>query len=263
MDQADCQLEHAPAPRAAYANRPVIARAAPVDLQETSDAETRRWNGAMRLCLRLYAAICVRQLSVHYQTPLPSGPAIIALNHANVTDVFLLPAVFPGDICFLAQANLFDIPIVGDVLKRAGQLPVVRGQPAALLEAAACRLQQGYSIAVCPEGRLNHGGPLHRAGVGTVRLAMQSGFPIVPVGFYVADRDAKVIRATVDGRATHGRWQVGGACHVSVGRPWWPRLWPPQMAEGEGSYRPLRRLTDQLMQEIAALVRQAETSAAQ
>jgi|SRR5579859_6189115 len=271
MDPLDCQLTHtpAPAPRAAYVNSPVIARPAPVDLQETPGAQTRRWNRALRLCLRLYAATCVRQLSVRYQAPLPSGPAIIALNHANVTDVFLLPSIFPGDICCLAQANLFDIPIIGQVLRRAGQLPVVRGQPAALLEAAAHRLRHGYSIAVCPEGRLNHGGPLHRAGVGTVRLALHTGYPIVPVGFYVAERHAQVIRATVDGRATHGRWQVGGACHVAIGRPWWPRPdwlrrdWPWPMADGDGNYRLLRRLTDQLMLEIAALVRQAETSAAE
>src|SRR5260370_39906875 len=113
MDQADCQLSHTPTPasRAAYDSSRVIARPAPVALQETPDAQTRRWNGALRFCFQLYAAACVPQLSVRYQAPLPSGPKIIALNHANVTDAFLLPAVFPGDICFLAQANLFDIPI--------------------------------------------------------------------------------------------------------------------------------------------------------
>jgi 1-acyl-sn-glycerol-3-phosphate acyltransferase len=211
----------------------------------------------MRSCLRLYAATCVRQLSVRCQAPLPPGPKIIALNHANVTDAFLLPSIFAGDVCFLAQANLFDIPIAGALLALAGQLPVVRGQSGPLLEAAARRLRQGYSIAVCPEGRLNHGGPLHRAGVDTIRLAMQSGFPIVPVGFYVADRHAKVIRATVDGRETHGRWQVGGTCHVDIGRPWWPGL----MAEGDHCYREQRRLTDELMRQIGTLVCQAEARA--
>ena len=256
MHPLDCQLTHAPAPRAASAAGGVIGSRALAHLQETPDARTRRWNRAMRLCLRLYAATCVRQLSVRCQAPLPPGPKIIALNHANVTDAFLLPSIFPGDICFLAQANLFDLPIVGGLLTLAGQLPVVRGQSGVLLEAAARRLRQGYSIAVCPEGRLNHGGPLHRAGVGTVRLALQSGFPIVPVGFYVADRHAKVIRATIDGRETHGRWQLGGTCRVEIGRPWRPG----QMAEDDRGYREQRRLTDELMRKIATLVRQAETS---
>jgi len=258
MDPFNHQLTPAATPRAASARGWANARPAPLDLPALPDTHTRRWNGGLRLCLQVYAATCVRRLSVCYQAPLPPGPKIIALNHANVTDAFLLPSVFPGDICFLAQANLFDIPIIGDVLRRAGQWPVVRGHSGALLAAAAGRLRQGYSIAVCPEGRLNHGGPLHRAGVGTVRLALQSGFPIVPVGFYVADRNARILRATVDGRQTYGRWQVGGACHVAIGQPWWPG----QAAPGDGGYRQQRLLTDQLMLEIATLVRQAETSAA-
>jgi 1-acyl-sn-glycerol-3-phosphate acyltransferase len=194
---------------------------------------------------------------VHCQAPLPPGPKIIAFNHANVTDACLLPALFPGDLCFLAQANLFEVPLAGGLLARAGQLPVVRGQPAPLMEAATRRLRQGYSIAVCPEGRLNHGGPLHRAGVGTVRLALQSGYPIVPVGFFVAERHLKIMRATVEGRQTYGRWQFGGRCQVEIGHPF--RLEPT--ANGAPAYRQQRRLTDQLMEEIAALVRQAESRA--
>jgi 1-acyl-sn-glycerol-3-phosphate acyltransferase len=258
MDQLDCQFSHSPARSTAKVIGRATTAAAPAYLPEAPAAPTLRWNALLRLCLRLVAAACVRQLSVHYETPLPPGPKIIALNHANVTDAFLLPAVIPGPICFLAQANLFDLPLIGRLLTLGGQLPVVRGQPAALLAAAACRLRQGYSIAVCPEGRLNHGGPLHRAGVGTVCLALQTGFPIVPVGFYVADRDAKVIHATIDGRATYGRWQVGGTCQAAIGQPWWPGLAAP----GDRGHGLQRHLTDQLMQTIAALVRQAETSAA-
>src|SRR5258708_1481990 len=259
MDQLGCQLTHSPAPSTAKVMGRANSAAAPACLPGASAGEARRWNEVLRLCVRVYAAACVRQLSVHYETPLPPGPKIIALNHANVTDAFLLPALVPGPICFLAQANLFDLPLIGRLLTLGGQLPVVRGQPAALLEGAACRLRQGYSIAVCPEGRLNHGGPLNRAGVGTVCLALQTGFPIVPVGFYVADRDAKVIHATIDGRATYGRWQVGGTCQVAIGQPWWPGLAAP----GDRSHGLQRRLTDQLMQTIAALVKQAQTSAEQ
>lgn len=222
--------------------------------EATSDGQTRAWNGVVRACLRIYAAACVPSLSIRRQVPLPAGPKIIALNHANVTDPFLLPSIFPGRICALGQANLFDLPVVGRLLALSGNLPVVRGRPDVLLEAAGRQLRRGYSIGVCPEGRLNHGGPLHRAGVGTVCLALQSGFPIVPVGFYVPARYARVIRANVGGRATFGRWQFGGTCLVEVGQPWWPEL----EARGDHSYRVQRQLTDQLMEQIATLVRQAE-----
>jgi 1-acyl-sn-glycerol-3-phosphate acyltransferase len=220
----------------------------------TSEGQTRAWNGVVRACLRLYAAVCVPGLSIRRQAPLPAGPKIIAINHANVTDPFLLPSIFPGLICALGQASLFDLPVVGRLLALSGNLPVVPGQPDVLLEAAGRQLRRGYSIAVCPEGRLNHGGPLHRAGVGTVCLALQSGFPIVPVGFYVPARYARVMRATVGGRATHACWQFDGTCLVEVGQPWWPG----RGAGGDHSYWMQRQLTNQLMEQIAALVRQAQ-----
>ena len=79
----------------------------------------------------------------------------------------------------------------------------------------------------------------------------------VPVGFFVAERNLKIIRANVDGRETFGRWQVGGTCQVEIGQPF--KLEP--MANGAQAYRQQRRLTDRLMGEIAVLVQQAEVRA--
>ncbi len=257
MDQLECQLKSSPAPGATLAEVPAARDAARSYPPSAPDPQIRWWNETVRILARLYAATCVRELSLRYQAPLPPGPLIIALNHANVTDAFLLPAIFPGVICFLAQANLFDLPVVGRLLALSGNLPVVRGQPDALLEAAGRHLRRGYSIAVCPEGRLNHGGRLHRAGTGTVRLALQTGFPIVPVGFYVADRHAKIIRATVDGRQTYGRWQIGGTCYVEISQTWQSE----PAARGDRSYRQQRQLTDELMRQIGTLVQRAEARA--
>ena len=262
MDHLDRQLQSSPAPqvtqtgvRAPRARASAYPPAAP-------DWQICWWNRVVRGMARLYAATCVRELSLCFQAPLPPGPKIIALNHANVTDAFLLPAIFPDVICFLAQANLFDLPVAGRLLAWSGQLPVVRGQPEALMAAAGRHLRRGYSIVICPEGRLNHGGPLYRGGIGAVRLGLQSGFPIVPVGFYVAERHAHVLRATVDGRATHGRWQFGGACQVEIGQAWWPRHCEPgSPALDERKLGLERRLTDELMQRIETLVGQAAARA--
>jgi len=257
MDHLDCQPQSSPATQFTQAQVRVSRGRAEVYRSEAPDGQIRRWNGLVRGMARLYATTSVRELSLRFQAPLPPGPKIIALNHANVTDAFLLPSIFPDVICFLAQANLFDLPIIGRLLTLSGQLPVVHGQADALLKAAERHLRQGYSIAVCPEGRLNHGGRLHRAGLGTVRLALSSGVPIVPVGFYVADQHAHIVRATVEGRATYGRWQFGGACQAEIGQAWWPRLFEP----GERSVGLARRLTDELMQRIETLVGQAATRA--
>src|SRR5437868_5858238 len=101
MDPLDYQLAQTSAPRANSADGRVSARPAVLNLSATLDGHTRRWNDALRVGLHLYAAVCVRKVSARFAAPLPPGPKIIALNHANVTDVFLLPSVFPGNICFL------------------------------------------------------------------------------------------------------------------------------------------------------------------
>jgi len=257
MDQLDCQFNSSQALPAARA-QVRAARAGTIAYPPSApDAQIRLYSGALRLLARLYTATCVRELSLRYQAPLPPGPKIIALNHANVTDALFLPSIFPDVICFLAQANLFDLPVIGRLLALSGHLPVIRGQSGAVLEAAERHLRRGYTIAVCPEGRLNHGGPLHRGRIGAVRLALQSGFPIVPVGFYVADRYTRVVHANVDGRATYGRWQLGGTCQVEIGRPWWPG----QRTPGDADQPQPRRLTDELMRQIETLVRQAQARA--
>ncbi len=216
------------------------------------------WYALGRGVLRLYTLACVRAIRVHRADEVPAIPKIIAANHPNVSDGFVVPFVFPDRISCLAQANVFDIPVLGRLLGRAGSIPVVPGQSERLLCAAQRKLEQGYSVFICPEGQLNHGGPLWRGRTGTVRLALRSGAPIVPLAFYVPPRFLRRLGARVDGQVRSGRWQVGGAIYVEVGRPWWPS----RLVDGLVDRETLRRLTDELMVQIAALARQAEARAA-
>jgi 1-acyl-sn-glycerol-3-phosphate acyltransferase len=207
--------------------------------------------------LKLYNLVCIREIRVRGQTELPAAPKIIAANHPNVTDSFVVPFVFRGKLSCLAQANIFDIPVLGGLLASAGGIPAVRGRPDAVLAAARRRIEQGYSLYICPEGRLNHGGLLHRGHTGAVRLALSTGAPIVPVGFYVAPRHTHTFRPIVDGVARAGRWQVGGPIYVDIGSAWWPG----RELTGQPKAGDYRRLTDRLMTQIATLARQAEARA--
>jgi 1-acyl-sn-glycerol-3-phosphate acyltransferase len=146
------------------------------------------------------------------------------------------------------------MPWVGRLLTLADQIPVVAGQGRKALNAARAKLAQGHTIAIFPEGRLSPSKGCRRFGVGAVLLALQSGAPLVPVGFFVPPEFVRTLRARVRGREAAGRWQIGGRCFVRIGEPWRVTLG----AEKNPSYRLLRDLTESLSARIAALVQQAE-----
>lgn len=211
----------------------------------------------VRATLRLYTLACMRTIHVQKEAPWPAGPKLIAANHANCSDGFALPFVFGEPLVALVQADLFALPVLGRWLAGAGWVPVTAGQAGTVLTAARQRLLAGQALVIFPEGRLNHGGPLFRGKTGAVRLALQTGAPIVPVGCYVPEHFARMFQGAKAGRPTRGRWQMGGPLHVAVGAA----LWPQRLADGDHSYKMQRALTDDLMARIAALVARAQREA--
>ena len=55
------------------------------------------------------------------------GPLLIAANHQTNWDPFLIHAVIPVRLAFMAKEELFKIPVLGWVMKREGAIPVKRG----------------------------------------------------------------------------------------------------------------------------------------
>ncbi len=117
------------------------------------------------------------------------GGVIVAANHACAIDPltlahYLYNADRPARI--LAKDSLFKIPVVRFFLKNLDMIPVYRGSSRAKesVEIADLRLQQGFCIAVFPEGTLTAdptGWPM-QARTGVARMALTSRVPVVPVG---------------------------------------------------------------------------------
>ncbi|MEU4656345.1 lysophospholipid acyltransferase family protein [Streptomyces sp. NPDC023723] len=86
---------------------------------------------------------------------------------------------------FLIKSSLFDVPVLGGILRATGQIPVERGshRAADALHAAVEALERGRCVAIYPEGTLNATADLWpgRAKTGTARLALTTGAPVVPV----------------------------------------------------------------------------------
>ena len=209
------------------------------------------WNRLLENFARLYLDTFTNGLRVAGRGNIWPGPKIVIMNHADVSTVFALPAVFPEPLYFLAQGDVFDVPVVGLLLRRAGHIPLWPGKGAQALAEAAERLATGGAIALCPEGRQSPAGGYARPQTGAVRLALATGAPIVPVGGYVAPEHMLTFRGRFRGQDRLGHWQFGGPCHVRVGPAWYPP------AGVKVSAALVRRLTNEVFGQVISLVGQA------
>ena len=141
----------------------------------------------LRKIIKSYLWLSHRSCTVSGNTSLPSGAKIIALNHTYGCDPFFLPLILDEQPYFLLQDGLFDIPVIGSLLKQSGQIPVYRdGERAKEAYEQACQyLREGKTIVVYPEGKLVPTGSRIQAKTGTIRMALETGAPIIPVGLYV------------------------------------------------------------------------------
>jgi 1-acyl-sn-glycerol-3-phosphate acyltransferase len=177
------------------------------------------------------------------------GPVIVAGNHLSYLDplahaYFVIKAGRRPR--FLAKRELFEVPLIGRVLRGAGQIPVARGTgDESPLEDAARALEAGEVVLVYPEGTTTTTKADFSPGrgkSGVARLALRTGVPVLPV-------------ATWGGQYV---WRKSGRQSLAFGRPIWLRAGEPvdlvAQAAGDESASNVRRLTDGLMDHLGRLV---------
>lgn len=208
------------------------------------------WYKLVSSILGVYVHTLIPKVQVRGLELIPSGPKIIVANHANLTDAFILPLIISEQLHFLVQGDIFDIPIIGKLLELADQIPTRRGEGRKALKVAQSWLEHGNSVVIFPEGRMNNGGQLYRAGAGAAILAAQTNVPLVPMGFFVPEKFTRLIKSKYQNRPAFGSFQFWGSCIIQVGKPW-------QVASRgqlETNYHSLRETTEQIMGYIAELI---------
>ena len=231
----------------------VLARASAA--AEGYDPKARLWP-VFKAILWLYKVLCVRRVRVSGRERIVPGGRILVSNHARVSDSFLLPFIF-GRLHGMAQVESFTLPILGSILARAGQVPVIPGRGREALQRAEELLLRGETILIYPEGRLSHGSTMLRGKTGAARLALRSGKPFQPVAVHVAERHTRVMHGHFYGRPTLGVWQFGGTAYVAIGEAWHPFA----QLDLEPEISEVRRVTDEIMERVRALVEQARRMA--
>jgi 1-acyl-sn-glycerol-3-phosphate acyltransferase len=208
-------------------------------------AETEPWYDVARIVVLPPLRLWFRLRHEGLELIPREGPAIVACNHISYLD-----PLTNGEAIhragrrprFLAKQELFRIPVVGTVLRGAGQIPVARGsRDGSSLDRAAAALDAGEVVVIYPEGTVTDradGLPM-QAKTGVARLALRTGVRIVPMASW-GSREV---------------WQKSGRGSLRFGRPIVTKVGPPITVspDPEAEAAEWRALTDRVMEAITAL----------
>ena len=140
------------------------------------------------LCFFAYLFFNIKK--VGFENFPKDGGFILCCNHTSLSDIWLLIALCPRPIQFMAKQELFKNKIFGWIIRKMGAFPVNRkaADKSALVHAQSL-VQNGGILGIFPEGTRSVGSPPAKAKPGAAMIAYQTAADILPVCIY---RDGKV-----------------------------------------------------------------------
>lgn len=111
------------------------------------------------------------------------NPYVIVSNHMSNADIPVISNL-PWEMKWVAKKELFDLPIVGWMMKLAGDIPVARGsmrEAVKVFQRCKYYLDNNTSVIFFPEGTRSRSGQLTRFASGAFDLAIRENVPILPV----------------------------------------------------------------------------------
>jgi 1-acyl-sn-glycerol-3-phosphate acyltransferase len=114
---------------------------------------------------------------------IPAGGVILVANHISWKDPPWLTFALDRAVRFMGKEELFRVPVLGGILRLAGNFGVRRGEADRRAMVTALRvLQAGLPLGFFPEGHRSESGVMIRAHPGVGLIARRAGVPIVPIG---------------------------------------------------------------------------------
>lgn len=181
----------------------------------------------VHICGRLWGKTILRCIGIRVTVKgrenfLSRGPQILLSNHQGILDILVFEGFLPLQFRWIARKNLFDIPILGWSMRRAGYIPIVRKgvrKSIKSIQIAAEKVKQGAILLVFPEGTRSPDGKLGTFKKGSLIIILNSLAPTVPV---LIDGSFKLLpKGTLKIRP--------GKITINV----FPPLYPDQMSETE------------------------------
>lgn len=215
------------------------------------------WYSVFKGSLRVIQAISFKRILVSGNELAPEGPKIVVGNHPNTTDSAVILKIFSDRFHYIVYADTFDVPLWGRLLKLAKQIPIRPTKGRQALDTAKEKLAQGHSVVIFPEGQMTGKGEQRIIGNGAMRLSLETGIPLVPLGFFVPPDSVHTFGSKYFGSPQKkGRYPIRSSCYVQIGHAWSPR----KELRAPLTSKTIRHLTKELMQRINTLSALAEAS---
>ena len=133
----------------------------------------------------------------------PRRPYVAVSNHESYADIFML-CLLPWEMKWLAKQTIFNIPVMGWLMRMAGDVPLVRGSRESAVGALGkCRdrLKKRVSVMVFPEGTRSPTDELLPFKDGAFHVAVQAQAPVLPIAI-AGTRGAMAKHSFLVGRTT-------------------------------------------------------------
>ncbi|QGU08551.1 1-acyl-sn-glycerol-3-phosphate acyltransferase [Corynebacterium occultum] len=162
----------------------------PADLPEVPDhpVESKEsfYNGFMIRALKGLMRAQGIKITVFGAEHLPTeGGALLAMNHTGYYD-FIFGEV-PGNVRgkrlvrFMAKKEIFEMPVIGNLMRRMDHVSVDRSSGRGSLEEAVHRLEQGQIVGIFPEATISRSFEIKELKTGAARIAAQADVPLIPM----------------------------------------------------------------------------------
>lgn len=118
-----------------------------------------------------------------------SGPLVIVSNHGSYFDPPIISSCVRRPVAYMAKEELFQVPILGQVIKLYGAYPVSRGTAdrAAIRSALEC-LDNGWAVGIFLDGTRTSDGRITDPKRGAALLAGKAKVPILPMSLWGTER---------------------------------------------------------------------------
>lgn len=128
--------------------------------------------------LRLFNRVKIRHLE---QLPM-KGPVMLIVNHLSLWDPVYLFCLIRRKLNFMGKSELFDIPVLGWILRHVYVFPVKRNTiDRNALKTAAEALEREEVLVIFPEGTRSRDGRLLPLKEGAALFAYRSDCIVIPV----------------------------------------------------------------------------------
>lgn len=137
-----------------------------------------------RFCQRLVRTLwpLVGPIEVRGRELIPeNGPFLLIANHQSVLDPILIQTICPRPIHTMAKSTQFASPVFAQLMYRLNSFPVRRYRidPQAVRHTLRI-LRSGEPVGIYVEGERTWDGRLQAPRLGTIRLILKAGVPVIP-----------------------------------------------------------------------------------